>query len=128
MHSIPANIIINSGIETSNRDPRSFKLYTSSSLGRDRSNDLIGTINYTTIKENLIEIGIYFDGENDGKLDEGDQIIFYGRGVSGINNHGIDIKQNRLTGTTSCTNLFNRLRAFRRAKSLDKWSVGFCVR
>jgi len=95
MYSIPANIIINSGIETSNRDPRSFKLYTSSSLGRDRSNDLIGTINYTPIKENLIEIGIYFDGENDGKLDEGDQIIFYGRGVSGINNHGIDISHQK---------------------------------
>ena len=91
MYSLPANLIINSGIEIINRDPRSFKLYTSSSLGRDRSNDMIGIINYTPIKENLIEIGIYFDGENDGKLDEDDQIIFYGRGVSGINSNGTNI-------------------------------------
>ena len=95
MYTIPASIIMNSGLETINRDPRSFKLYTSSSLGRDRSNDLVGTINYAPIKENLIETGVYFDGENDGKLDEEDQIIFYGRGVSGINNQGTNINHHK---------------------------------
>ena len=91
MYTIPANVILNSGLELSNRDPRYFKLYTNSSLGRDRSSSISENINYEPISENLIEIGIYFLGESDGKIDSEDQIIFYGRGVNGINSNGLSI-------------------------------------
>ena len=91
MYTIPASVILNSGLELSNRDPRYFKLYTNSSLGRDRSSSISENINYEPISENLIEIGIYFLGESDGKIDSEDQIIFYGRGVNGINSNGLSI-------------------------------------
>lgn len=95
MYTIPASSIINSGLELSNRDPRYFKLYTNSSLGRDRSSNITEIINYKPINDNLIEIGIYFLGEDDGELDSEDQIIFYGRGASGINNQGLNINHQK---------------------------------
>ena len=91
MYAIPGSVIINSGLAISNHDPRSFKLYTNSSLGRDRSNTIVESVIYKPINENLVETSIYFIGEEDGKLDDNDQIIFYGRGVSGVNNKGLDI-------------------------------------
>ena len=95
MYKIPASSLINSGLELSNHDPRSFKLYTSSSLGRDRSSNITGTINYQPINDNLIEIGIHFIGEGDGVLNIDDQIVFYGRGASGINNEGLSISHHK---------------------------------
>ena len=95
MYAIPASSIINSGLELSNRDPRYFKLYTNSSLGRDRSSNITEIINYKPIRDNLIEIGIYFVGEDDGELDSEDQIIFYGRGTSGIDNQGLYINHHK---------------------------------
>ncbi len=85
---------LNSSIQ--NSDPRSFMLFTSTALGRDRSITVINSISYSDIPENLVEIALRVDGENDGSLDNDDLFLFYGRGVNGFNYDGetIDHHQN----------------------------------
>ena len=60
-------------------DPRSFSIFTSSELGRSRTQDI-----NQEIPENLVEIAIDVEGEDDGSFDLNDKIIFYGRGPSGF--------------------------------------------
>ena len=65
-------------------DPRSFMLFTGSSLGRDRSSTVINSVSYNSMTENLVETAIEFSGEENGSLDADDKIFFYGRGASGF--------------------------------------------
>ncbi len=66
-------------------DPRSFMLFTGSGIGRDRTYDLTQKITgIVTIPENMVEIPLNINGESDGNLDNGDDIIFYGMGPSGF--------------------------------------------
>lgn len=65
-------------------DPRSFMLFTGSSLGRDRSKTVLNTITYSENPENLVETAFEFSGEENGVLDADDRILFYGRGASGF--------------------------------------------
>ena len=60
-------------------DPRSFCLYMSNELGRNRTQAF-----NQEMTENLIEISILVLGEEDGSFDDGDRIVFYGRGPSGF--------------------------------------------
>ncbi len=62
-------------------DPRSFSIFMAQEFGRSRTQSI-----NQDMAENLVEIGIWVDGENDGSFDPEDQIIFYGRGPSGFDN------------------------------------------
>jgi len=75
-----------------NSDPRSYMLFTSTALGRDRSKTIINTIIYAENPENLVEIPLLIGGENNNSLDGNDQFIFYGRGVNGFNNNGESVE------------------------------------
>ena len=69
-----------------NLDPRSLMLFTSSSLGRDRTYNLSQKISKdSSIPNNLVEISIAIDGESDGNLENDDMLYFYGQGPSGFN-------------------------------------------
>tara|TARA_B110000196_G_scaffold223879_1_gene192850 strand:+ start:2280 stop:6017 length:3738 start_codon:yes stop_codon:yes gene_type:complete len=69
-----------------NLDPRSIMLFTSSSLGRDRTYHLSQKISKNfSIPDNLVEISIAIDGESDGNLGNDDIMYFYGQGPSGFN-------------------------------------------
>ncbi len=86
-------IALNSSIQ--NSDPRSFMLFTSTALGRDRSKTVINTITYSENPENLVEIGMQVNGENNGFLDNDDLFLFYGRGVNGFNHDGETISHHQ---------------------------------
>lgn len=78
-----------------NSDPRSFMLFTSTALGRDRSKTVINTITYSENPENLVEIGMRVTGESNGTLDNDDLFMFYGRGVNGFNHDGETISHHQ---------------------------------
>ena len=68
-------------------DPRSIMLFTSSSIGRDRTYDLTqSNSTKASIPTNLVELPITINGESDGNLSDDDLIIFYGRGPNGFQN------------------------------------------
>lgn len=92
MYAIGASDLMTLNLSFSAIDPRSIMLFTGTELGRDRSQTIINTITYDTLKNNLVEIPIWFIGEDDETLDNDDQIIFYGRGASGFNFNGSEIK------------------------------------
>ena len=93
--ALPASVISASGANLTERNPRSFMVFTGSNMGRDRSSEITGAISYRSIPDNLVEIAVQFDGENDEILDNEDQIIFYGRGSSGIDHKGLDISHHQ---------------------------------
>ena len=62
-------------------DPRTFSIFMAQEFGRSRTQSI-----NQDMAENLVEIGIWVDGENDGSFDPEDQIVFYGRGPSGFDN------------------------------------------
>lgn len=84
MYSISGEelMVLNSSFQQN--DPRSFMLFTGSTLGRDRSSDVISTVSYDSMTVNLVETAFEFSGEEDGILDAEDKILFYGRGASGF--------------------------------------------
>ncbi len=84
MVSISGSELINLSSSFQQSDPRSFMVFTGSTLGRDRSVTVINSIAYNAMTENLVEIGIKITGEENGVLDANDKILFYGRGSSGI--------------------------------------------
>ncbi len=84
VYSIMGSEILSLSLTMDENDPRSFRLFTGTSLGRDRSSLVINSVSYDSLKENLIEIPFLFTGEDDGVLDAMDQLIFYGRGSSGF--------------------------------------------
>ena len=80
--ALPYDLFTNFSTVLTDRDPRSFRLFTGSTQGRDLSKQIVP--NYQPIPENLIETATLITGENDGSFDVGDQIIFYGRGANGF--------------------------------------------
>ena len=72
-------------------NPRSFMLFTSTALGRDRSSTVVNTITYSEIPENLVEISMDVTGEDNDTLDNDDIFRFYGRGVNGFDQNGENI-------------------------------------
>ena len=80
-------------------EPRSFSLYMSHELGRARINSF-----NQPLFDNLTEISIIVTGEDDGSFDNGDKIIFYGRGPSGFDssNNGLEWNQNIYFTSNSC--------------------------
>ena len=86
MYKLTGNQILDLIQLNINLDPRSMMLFTSSSLGRDRTYHLSQKISKDfTIPDNLVEISISVDGESDGNLGNDDIIYFYGQGPSGFN-------------------------------------------
>ena len=66
-----------------NLDPRSLMLFTSSSIGRDRTYNLSQKISKDfSIPNNLVEVSIAINGESDGNLENDDMLYFYGQGPS----------------------------------------------
>lgn len=74
IYKITADKLADFGIEKSKVDPRTIKIYTygGSSLSE----------NLTNTPYEPIEIPLYVVGEEDGKFDDNDYILFYGRGVN----------------------------------------------
>ncbi|CUS97507.1 type IX secretion system sortase PorU [Candidatus Chrysopegis kryptomonas] len=68
----------NAGINPDNIDPRTIKIFNNGGF------QLPENINDPR-PDGLIENAIYVFGEDDGKFDQSDYIIFYGRGTSGWN-------------------------------------------
>ncbi|MFH1851170.1 MAG: type IX secretion system sortase PorU [Candidatus Neomarinimicrobiota bacterium] len=79
---VPAELFNDFNQQMTGKDPRSFRLFTSSSLGRDRSQQI--QIYDLPVPDNLVECTIQIEGESDGSFDSGDRIIFYGRGANGF--------------------------------------------
>ena len=99
MVSIPYSSLSNVIDNISNIDPRSFSIYMSNEFGRARSQST-----NQEIAPNLVEIGIWVQGEEDGVFDINDRIIFYGRGPSGYDVIGNDLDwhQNIYFSKNSC--------------------------
>ena len=72
--------------ELNQLDPRLFKIFMSSELGRSRTQSI-----NLEIPQNLVEVSIYISGEGDGSFDEEDFILFYGRGPSGFDNNSEEL-------------------------------------
>lgn len=91
VYTLIGSSLLNLDEDLAERDPRQFRLYTGSNLGRAR-----GWSVEDSIPANLVEIALEFSGEEDGRLDPDDVIRFYGRGPSGFDNRGrqVDYHQN----------------------------------
>ncbi len=99
MYTISGAALIAVAPLTAERDPRSFMLFTGSNLGRDRTEDYLkryaspGSKNlYEPVPPNLTEVSLLINGEDDGRLDSEDQLIFYGRGAAGFDNNGTSVE------------------------------------
>lgn len=74
IYKIDRNILTNFGIDANTVDPRTIKIYNNGGY----------LLSETVEKERpqgLLENAILVVGENDGRFDEGDYILFYGRGI-----------------------------------------------
>lgn len=78
MAKISYNSISSIYNQTSTIDPRSIMLFTGPELGRSKTQ-----ATNQPIQDNLVEIGLFISGENDGTFDSNDEIFFYGKGASG---------------------------------------------
>ncbi|MCX6164617.1 MAG: hypothetical protein NTU73_07105, partial [Ignavibacteriae bacterium] len=72
IYKIDKNYLVNAGINVSNIDPKTIKIYNNG--GQELPYD-----NSVQPIEDLAEVKIYIEGENDRKFDDGDYILFYGR-------------------------------------------------
>ncbi|MBK54070.1 MAG: hypothetical protein CMG58_05645 [Candidatus Marinimicrobia bacterium] len=71
---------------TSNFDPRSIMLFSSSAFGRDKTySESQSSTQLKEVPVNLLEIPIAIFGESDGNLSDEDYLFFYARGPSGFN-------------------------------------------
>ena len=61
------------GIDVSSIDPRQIRIY-------HNGGGVLPEMNAVSRPEDLVEVPIYVSGEADGKFDNGDYILFYGRG------------------------------------------------
>ena len=93
--ALPASAISASGANLTERNPRSFMVFTGSNMGRDRNSEITGAISYRSIPDNLVEIAVQFEGESDAVLDNDDLLIFYSRGASGVDHNGLDISHHQ---------------------------------
>jgi hypothetical protein len=90
IYKIDKTYLTKLGISINSIDPRTIKIYNNGgyilpwSINGERPND-------------LVENAIFISGENDGKFDDNDYILFYGRGVDFFeyNNRQGTIKRNK---------------------------------
>jgi hypothetical protein len=75
IYKIDYNFLITTGIDAGSIDPRTIKIYNN---GGKVLPENIGTERAVDLVENAITVV----GEGDGKFDEGDYILFYGRGTN----------------------------------------------
>lgn len=80
MRKISYNEIYSIFDQLSDKDPRSFMLFTNPNLGRAKSQ-----ATNQPISDNLVEISMSISGEGDGTFDTGDYLYFYAHGPSGFN-------------------------------------------
>jgi len=99
MYTISGAALIASAPLAAERDPRSFMLFTGSNLGRDRTRAYLeryASVSnqnlYEPIPPNLTEVSFLINGEDDGRLDAEDQLLFYGRGAAGFDNKGTTVE------------------------------------
>ncbi len=62
------------GFDFNNDDPRTIKIYNNG--GKTLPENIL-----TSRPDDLVENAIYVEGESDGKFDDNDYIVFYGRGI-----------------------------------------------
>lgn len=75
MYKITRNMLASVGIDASTVDPRTIKIYNNSGI------PLAEGVLANSV-DDLVENAIMVSGESDGKFDEQDYILFYGRGVN----------------------------------------------
>jgi hypothetical protein len=99
MISIPYSSLSTIIPDLSSVDPRSFSIFMSSEFGRSRTMET-----NQEMTENLVEIGIWVEGEMDGVFNSADKIVFYGRGASGFDLEDDKLKwhQNIYFNSNSC--------------------------
>jgi hypothetical protein len=74
IYKIDRNTLTNLGFDVNSLDPRKIKIYNNGGYLLNEDPD-------SPRSNNLIENAIYVFGEEDGKFDNSDYILFYGRGV-----------------------------------------------
>ena len=67
----------NAGINTSSLDPRTIKLFTNGAKELEHQN-----LEYDPM-DGFQEMAVQVVGESDGRFDDGDYVLFYGKGISG---------------------------------------------
>ncbi len=75
IYKIDRSTLQNLGFDVNNIDPRKIKIYNNGAYPLNEDPDVARS-------NNLIENAIYVYGEGDGKFDNSDYILFYGRGVN----------------------------------------------
>lgn len=71
IYRIDKNFLTNAGINVNNINPKTIKIYNNG--GNELPYDVA-----SSVIDDLAEVKIYVEGENDGKFDDGDYILFYG--------------------------------------------------
>lgn len=71
IYKLDKNSLLNAGINVNNLDPRTIKIYGNG--GKELPYD-----NLLQVTDDLAELKILVEGENDGKFDDSDYILFYG--------------------------------------------------
>ena len=90
MHAISYNQLKTVFNDIDNYNPKSLMLFTSPSLGRSKSQET-----NLPIADNMIEIPVMIEGQSDNTFSNDSRIIFYGRGHSGFDINGNEVKWNQ---------------------------------
>jgi len=78
LYKINSSVLSAAGIDIQNLDPRSIKIYNHGGKTLNRN-----TTTYTVNPAGPVETAIYVSGEEDGRFDSNDYILFYGTGAGG---------------------------------------------
>lgn len=73
IHKLTYNDLNELGVDLSNLDPRTLRIY-------HNGGGVLPELNAEARYDDLVEIPIFVSGESDGKFDQSDYILFYGRG------------------------------------------------
>lgn len=73
IYKLTASDLTELGIDVSNLDPRQIRIY-------HNGGGVIPEMNATERPDDLVEVPIYVSGEADGRFDNNDYVLFYGRG------------------------------------------------
>ena len=73
IYKLTASDLANLGINTASIDPRQIRIY-------HNGGGVLPEMNMEPRSDDLVEVPIYVSGESDGRFDNGDYILFYGRG------------------------------------------------
>lgn len=73
IYKLTASDLTELGIDLANLDPRQIRIY-------HNGGGVLPELNVTARYDDLVEVPIYVAGESDGRFDNNDYILFYGRG------------------------------------------------